>query len=156
MQGLDAFPPDTWPDSIDLVYYSYHIMVGLGTIFIAILLIAAWKLLRGTLFTSRAILWALLLAFPFPFIANTAGWITAEAGRQPWLIYGLQRTAEGVSPQVSGGNVWFTFLGFAGLYVVLGILFLFLTYRVLDGGPDAGYPAGESSSGAAPQPAGNV
>jgi cytochrome d ubiquinol oxidase subunit I len=156
VQGLDAFPPDTWPDSIDLVYYSYHIMVGLGTIFIAILLIAAWKLLRGTLFTSRAILWALLLAFPFPFIANTAGWITAEAGRQPWLIYGLQRTAEGVSPQVSGGNVWFTFLGFAGLYMVLGILFLFLTYRVLDGGPDAGYPAGESSSAAAPQPAGNV
>jgi cytochrome d ubiquinol oxidase subunit I len=80
-------------------------------------------------------LWILMLAFPFPYIANTAGWITAEAGRQPWVIYGLMRTPLGISPQVSSGNVWFTLIGFFGTYLVLGILFLFLVYREIDHGP---------------------
>ena len=88
VKGLDAFPPQNWPDNIPLLYYSYHIMVGLGTIFIAIMLLAAWKLRRGTLYNSRPMLWALMLCLPFPYIANTAGWMTAEFGRQPWLIYG--------------------------------------------------------------------
>jgi cytochrome d ubiquinol oxidase subunit I len=77
----------------------------------------------------------LLLSLPFPFIANTAGWITAEVGRQPWLIFGLMRTRAGVSPQVSAGNAWFTLIGFMGLYAVLGILFLFLVFREIERGP---------------------
>ena len=95
VKGLDAFPQHDWPDNIPLLYYSYHIMVGLGTIFIAIMLLAAWKLWRGTLYDSRGMLWALMLSLPFPYIANTAGWMTAEFGRQPWLIYGLMRTEAG-------------------------------------------------------------
>jgi len=70
-----------------------------------------------------------MLAVPFPYIATTAGWITAEVGRQPWLIYGLMRTAAGVSPRVSSGSTWFTLLGFMGLYTVLGVLFLFLLHH---------------------------
>lgn len=134
--GLDHFPREDWPDQIELVYYSYHIMVGLGTSFIAILLFAAWRLFRGTLFGFRPMLWALLLAAPFPFIANTAGWVTAEVGRQPWLVYGLMRTRVGFSPLVSAGNVWFTLLGFLGLYGLLAILFLFLVYREIEHGPE--------------------
>ncbi len=136
VKGLDQFPEQDWPDNIPLLYYSYHVMVGLGTIFIAIMTIAAWKLWRGTLFRSKAMLWTLLLALPFPYIANTAGWMTAEVGRQPWLIYGLMRTAEGASPQVAAGNAWFTLLGFMGMYTVLSILFLFLVYREIDHGPE--------------------
>jgi cytochrome d ubiquinol oxidase subunit I len=78
-----------------------------------------------------------MLSAPFPYIANTAGWITAEAGRQPWLIYGLMRTHEGVSPHVSAGNALFTLIGFMGMYVVLAILFLLLVYREIDHGPEA-------------------
>jgi cytochrome bd ubiquinol oxidase subunit I len=137
VKGLDAYPPETWPDNIPLLYYSYHVMVGLGTIFIAIMLLAAWKLRKGTLFESRAMLWVLMLSLPFPYIANTAGWITAEVGRQPWLIYGLMRVEEGVSPHVSSGNTWFTLIGFMGMYTVLSILFLFLVYRVVERGPEA-------------------
>jgi cytochrome d ubiquinol oxidase subunit I len=137
VRGLNDFPQTDWPDRIPLLYFSYHIMVGLGTVFIAIMLIAALLLWRGTLYTWRPILWALLLSLPFPYIANTAGWITAEVGRQPWLIYGLERTAAGVSPLVSGGSVWFTLLGFAGMYTVLGILFLFLVSHEIDRGPEA-------------------
>lgn len=136
VRGLDRFPMSDWPDRIPLVYYSYHVMVGLGTIFIAIMLLAALQLRRGKLFASRPMLWTLMLACPLPYIANTAGWITAETGRQPWLIYGLMRTAAGASPKVSAGNTWFTLIGFMGLYTVLGMLFLLLVYREIEHGPE--------------------
>jgi cytochrome d ubiquinol oxidase subunit I len=137
VRGLDAFPLDQWPDTIALLYYSYHVMVGLGTIFIAVMLLAALLLWRGKLYESDAMLWVLMLCVPLPYIANTAGWMTAELGRQPWLIYGLMRTAHGVSPKVGVGNAWFTLIGFMGLYTVLGILWLFLVYREIEDGPDS-------------------
>ncbi len=135
VKGLNEYPREQWPDNMPLLYYSFHIMVGLGTIFIAITAIAALWLWRGTIYETKPILWMLLLAAPFPYIANTAGWITAELGRQPWLIYGLMRTAEGPSPHVSAGNALFTLLGFMGMYTVLAILFLFLVYREIEHGP---------------------
>ena len=137
VKGLDAFPPDHWPDNIPLLYFSYHIMVGLGTIFIGVMALAALELWRGRLFAERKLLWLLMLSAPFPYIANTAGWITAEAGRQPWLIYGLMRTPEGVSPHVSAGNALFTLIGFMGMYAVLAMLFLLLVYREIEHGPEA-------------------
>jgi cytochrome bd ubiquinol oxidase subunit I len=137
VKGLDAFPQDQWPDNIELLYFSYHIMVGLGTIFIAIAVLAAFLLWRGKLFTSRWMLWILLLTLPFPYIANTAGWLTAELGRQPWLVYSLMRTADGYSKTVSAGNGIFTLLGFMGMYAVIGILFLFLVRHEIERGPDA-------------------
>jgi len=137
VQGLDAFPPDLWPQNVALLYYSYHIMVGLGTIFIAVMLVAAVLLWRRKLFSARWMLWILMLALPFPYIANTAGWMTAELGRQPWLVYGLMRTVDGYSKMVSAGNGMFTLLGFFGMYTVLGILFLFLVWRELEHGPVA-------------------
>ena len=137
VRGLDAFPQDQWPDMVPLLYYSYHVMVGLGTIFIAVMVLAALMLWRGKLYASPGMLWALMVCVPLPYIANTAGWMTAELGRQPWLIYGLMRTAHGASPQVGAGNAWFTLLGFMGLYTVLGILWLFLVYREIEDGPES-------------------
>ena len=81
-------------------------------------------------------LWILMLAIPFPFIANTAGWFTAELGRQPWLAYGLFRTSEGVSPLVSSGSVLFTLIGFAGIYLVMGLLYIVLMVREVAHGPE--------------------
>src|SRR5438132_671377 len=78
------------------------------------------------LFASPWMLWIILLCVPFPYIANTAGWLAAEVGRQPWLVYGLLRTSQGYSTNVIAGNSLFTLLGYMGLYLVLGILFLFL------------------------------
>ena len=135
--GLDDVPRDQWPDNIELLYYAYHIMVGLGTIFMAVMLAAAVQLWRGRLAQSRPVLWALLLAFPFPYIATTAGWLVAELGRQPWLVYGLQRTYDGTSPSVPGGNVVFTLLGFMGLYLLIGLLFVYLILRQVARGPQA-------------------
>lgn len=132
LKGLDAYPKEDHPDNIALLYYAYHIMVGLGTIFIAIMVIAALQLWRGKLFASNLLLWVLMLAFPLPFIANTAGWMTSELGRQPWLVYGLLRTTGGYSATVSAGNSLFTLLGFMGIYTLLSILYLFLMYRVIE------------------------
>jgi cytochrome d ubiquinol oxidase subunit I len=137
VQGLDSFPERLWPQNIPLLYYSYHIMVGLGTVFIAIMLMSVFLLWRGQLFNARWMLWILLLSLPFPYIANTAGWMTAELGRQPWLVYGLMLTADGYSKTVSAGNGMFTLLGFMGMYTVLGILFLFLVRREIEHGPAA-------------------
>jgi cytochrome bd ubiquinol oxidase subunit I len=136
VRGLDAFPPEQWPDNIPLLYYSYHIMVGLGTLFIAVMALASVSLWRGKLFGARHLLWAIMLIFPFPYIANTAGWLTAEVGRQPWLIYGIMRTPAGSSPHVSPGNALFTLIGFMGIYTILAILFLFLVYHEIEAGPE--------------------
>jgi cytochrome d ubiquinol oxidase subunit I len=135
--GLDRIPRDQWPEALPLLYYAYHIMAGLGTWFVALMLVSAFLLWRGKLYRSRWVLWALLLSFPLPYIANTAGWMTAELGRQPWLIYGLMRTSEGYSNTVSASNGLFTLLGFMGLYTLLGLLFTVLIYREISDGPDA-------------------
>jgi cytochrome d ubiquinol oxidase subunit I len=85
--------------------------------------------------------WILLLAFPLPYVANTAGWMTAEIGRQPWLVYGLLRTVQGYSKNVSAGNGWFTLLGFMGMYTILSILFIFLVRREIEHGPEGPPPS---------------
>jgi len=135
VRGLNDFPQDQWPDNIELLYYAFHIMAGLGTIFIALMGLANVQRFRGRLALSRPLLWALMLAFPFPFIANTVGWMTAELGRQPWLIYGLFRTRDGASHIVSQGSTIFTLIGFSGLYFVLGVLYLALVGREISRGP---------------------
>lgn len=138
LTGLDQIPTNEWPDSIPLVYYAYHIMVGLGTLLAAIAALAVLMLWRGKLFGSKPMLWALMLAFPFTYIANIAGWTTAEAGRQPWVVWGLLRTKDAASPasSVPAGTGIFTLLGFAGLYLFVGILYLMLIVRIVNRGPE--------------------
>ncbi len=136
VRGLDAFAPERWPDNIPLLYYSYHIMIGLGTILSGVMVLGALALGLGRLYTLRPLLWLVMLMAPFPYIATTAGWITAEVGRQPWLIYGVMRTATGASARVSAGNTLFTLIGFMGIYTVLAMLFLLLIYREVEEGPE--------------------
>lgn len=143
VKGLDAFPREDWPDNVALLYYSYHVMAGLGAILVSVMGLALLWLWRGRLFTANWLLWLLMLCAPFPYIATTAGWATTELGRQPWLVYGLLRTSEGTSPLVHSGNALFTLLGFLGLYLLLGIVFLFLIAETIRHGPadhSAGHP----------------
>jgi cytochrome d ubiquinol oxidase subunit I len=135
VQGLDAYPKDQWPTALPLLFYSYHIMAGLGTYFAALMAVSAFLLWRGKLFTSRWLLWPILLSFPLPYIANTAGWITAEVGRQPWVAYGLVRTADGYSRLIGASTSLFTLIGFMGMYTVLAILWILLVYHIIEGGP---------------------
>jgi cytochrome bd ubiquinol oxidase subunit I len=136
-KGLDQIPTNRWPSSVPLVYYAYHIMVGLGTILFVLALAGVLMLWRGVLFRVRPMLWALLLALPFSYIANLAGWTVAETGRQPWDVWGLQLTSAGASPEqsVPAGTVIFTLLGFAGLYVLLGLVYVLVQVRIVARGP---------------------
>ena len=147
VEGLMAFPERDWPDNIELLYYAFHVMAGLGTLMIGLMGLALLAQLTGRLVTVRPLLWALMLAFPFPYIAVTAGWLTAELGRQPWAVYGLLRTADASSPMVHGGTTLFTLIGFCGIDVVLGLLFVFLVGRELAHGPGAPAPTGEVAHG---------
>jgi cytochrome d ubiquinol oxidase subunit I len=146
VKGLNEFPRDQWPEPLPLLFYSYHIMAGLGTYFALIMVVAGFLLWRGKLFQSRWVLWPLLLSFPLPYIANTAGWMTAELGRQPWVVYGLIRTSEGYSKYVNASTSLFTLLGFMGIYTVTSILFIVLVYRIIDKGPAMGTLSDESKS----------
>jgi cytochrome d ubiquinol oxidase subunit I len=143
VHGLDEFPPDSWPDNIELLYYSFHLMITLGTIFILLMALALFEWWRGKLDTNRWLLWVLMLAFPFPYIANTLGWMTTELGRQPWLIYNLFHTEQGYSKVVSNGDTIFTLIGFVGLYFVMGLLFLGMVGREIIHGPDKDFGSGK-------------
>jgi len=136
VHGLNEYPTNVWPDNVELLYYSFHVMITLGTIFMGLMAFANLQNWRGRLSSSSWFLWVLMLAFPFPYIANILGWMTAELGRQPWLIYGIFQTRDGYSKVVSNGNTIFTLIGFVALYFVLGLLFLFLVSREIGHGPE--------------------
>jgi cytochrome d ubiquinol oxidase subunit I len=147
VKGLSDYPKDVRPP-VEVTYYAYHIMVGLGTIFIAIMAVAVLLLRLRRLYESRWLLWILMLAMPFPYIANEAGWTVTEVGRQPWIVYGLMRTNDGISPTVVSGETIFTIVGFAGMYFLLGVLFLLLVLREIGIGPGE-----KEASAPAPEPA---
>jgi cytochrome d ubiquinol oxidase subunit I len=136
VEGLSAYATELWPP-VELTYYAYHVMVGLGTIFSGLAVIAALLLWRGMLYRTKLALWALMLMMPFPYIANEAGWTATEVGRQPWLVYGIIKTAAGTSPTVGAGETLFTLIGFGGMYFLLGVLFIYLVVREIDRGPAA-------------------
>ena len=136
VKGLNEFDESLYPTNIPGLYYAYHIMVGLGTVFIGVLLIASFLLYYKRLYVKKWILWSILFLIPFPYIANITGWYTAELGRQPWLVYNLLKVSEGASPTVSAGNTLFTLLGFIGLYLLLGMLFLILVGKIIYKGPN--------------------
>jgi cytochrome d ubiquinol oxidase subunit I len=134
VKGLTAYAEELRPP-VEVTYYAYHVMVGLGTIFVAATGLAVLLLWRKRLFTFRPMLWILMLLMPFPYIANEAGWTVTEVGRQPWIVYGVMRTAEAGSPNVAAGETIFTLVGFAGMYFILGVLFLYLVLREIAEGP---------------------
>lgn len=136
IKGLNEFDDAVHPTNVPGLYYSYHIMVGLGTIFIGIMVLGTFLLWRNKLYQTKWLLWIIMFMIPFPYIANTAGWYTSELGRQPWLVYNLMRMVDGVSPTVSSGNTLFTLLGFVGLYILLGLLFLMLVLKIIRKGPE--------------------
>jgi cytochrome bd ubiquinol oxidase subunit I len=111
-------------------------MITFGGMFIALTAYATFQNWRKRLMSTTWLLWIILLAFPFPYIASTLGWMTAELGRQPRLLYNIFRTSEGYSRVVNNGDATFTLIGFVGLYFVLGLAFLYLTGREIERGPD--------------------
>jgi cytochrome d ubiquinol oxidase subunit I len=132
--GLTAFPPQDRPP-VNPVFQAFHVMVGVGTILIGLSLLGAFLWWRGSLFEARWLLWIYVFAVLGPQAANQLGWFTAEVGRQPWIVYGLMRTAAGVSPSVTTGHVVASLVLFTLIYLALFVLFIYLLDRKIRHGP---------------------
>jgi cytochrome d ubiquinol oxidase subunit I len=135
VRGLNSFPVQDQPP-IEVTYYAYHIMITLGGAFIGVLGLGVLLWLKGWIWKANWYHWIAMLAFPFPYIANEAGWVVACVGRQPWIVYGLMRTSAATSTNVATGEVVFTLIGYVGLYVLLGFLFTYLVMKIISEGPD--------------------
>ena len=133
--GLGAFAPEDRPP-VNAVFQSYHSMVAIGFLLILISVLGAFFWWRKGLFTRRWFLWTLVFSVLLPQLANQLGWLTAELGRQPWIVYGLLRTSDAISKSVSSGQVWSSLVFFSLIYLLLFALFVFLLNEKIQHGPD--------------------
>lgn len=133
--GLNSFPKDERPP-VNIVFQAYHLMVAIGFMLIAISVLGVFLWWKGTLFKHRWLLWIFVFSVLLPQIANQVGWITAEVGRQPWIVYGLMKTSEGLSKAVQAGQVWYSLIMFTLIYIGLFILFIYLLNNKIQHGPE--------------------
>ena len=157
VKGLEAFKPSDWPP-VAATFLAYHNMVVLGTIMLLVMLGGLYLWWRRRIDTSRRWLWLAVIASPAPLVAVQLGWMTAEVGRQPWIVYGVMRTADGTSPVVSAPEILGSIIVLGLLYLVLGALWLFLVGRVIAAGPapdpgPAAMPGAGAGRSALPSPA---
>jgi cytochrome bd ubiquinol oxidase subunit I len=134
IKGMDEFPGKTPP--VQIVFQSWHLMVGLGMLFVLIMLVAAWLLWRRRLAYHRWFLWIMVIAVPLPWAAIMLGWITAEVGRQPWVVYNLMRTSAGASPTVTAWQVAASLGVFALIYALLFIAWAWVMTSFVRKGPE--------------------
>jgi cytochrome d ubiquinol oxidase subunit I len=135
IKGLQAFPPADWPP-VAITFLAYHNMVVIGTIMLLVMLALAWYTRRGSLLRHPNWLRLAVVVTPLPLLAQQLGWMTAEIGRQPWVVYDVMRTSQGVSTAVSGPDVLVSLVLLAAVYTVLGSLWLFLLRREILHGPE--------------------
>ncbi len=133
--GLTEVGPDERPP-VAFVFWSFRVMLALGTLMLLAVLWATWLRLRGRLFTSRPLLKGLQWLIPAPFVAVLAGWFVTEGGRQPYLIYGEMTLAEGITPALTGGMALFTLLGYIAVYAVVFIAGIHYVVRIVQSGPE--------------------
>ncbi len=132
--GLGAFDKEDRPP-VNIVFQSYHLMVMIGFALIALSIIGLITWLTGALFKARWLLWVMVFSVLLPQIANQVGWITAEVGRQPWVVYGLLRTKDALSVSVGAGEVWTSLILFVLIYTLLFALFIYLLNEKIQHGP---------------------
>jgi cytochrome d ubiquinol oxidase subunit I len=133
--ALDSFPLQDRPP-VAATFQTYHAMVALGFVFIALTLLAAFFRLRGTLFGRRGLLWVFVFAVVGPYLANQLGWLAAEFGRQPWIVYGLLRTSDAVSKSVPGSQVLGSIVLYSIIYLLLFLIWLYVMDKKIRLGPE--------------------
>ncbi|HUJ72868.1 MAG TPA: cytochrome ubiquinol oxidase subunit I [Verrucomicrobiae bacterium] len=133
--GLDQVPRRDWPP-VAMTFHSFHIMVWLGVLFVVLTLVGLYFRWRGTLFEKRWLLWVFVWAVPLPYVANQLGWITAEVGRQPWVVYGLLRTSDALSKVVVANQVLGSIIMFIIIYAMLFAVWVFVLDSKIKHGPD--------------------
>ena len=132
--GLDTFPAEDRPPVL-IPFLTFRLMVGMGLIMVAVSWFGVWLRFRGRLETTRWFLWIAFLSFPTGFVAVLAGWFTAEVGRQPWVVYGLLRTKDAVTPSLTTADVMFSLAAYVGVYLIIYAFGFYYIYRLLRDGP---------------------
>jgi len=146
VNGLDKIPREDWPP-VALTFHSFHLMVGLGMLFIGLTVLASFFRWRGTLWDQRWLLRAFVLAIPLPYVANQIGWVTAEVGRQPWIVYGLLRTKDALSKSVTAEQTLASIILFGIIYALLFAVWLYVLNDKIHHGPDPVQPHGAPPPG---------
>lgn len=141
--GLEAFPEDERPP-VNIVFQSYHLMVATGFCLIFLSFLSVFALWKGFLTKSALLLKILIASVLLPQIANQAGWMSAEIGRQPWVVYGLLKTSEAYSPSVSAGEVLASIIIFSLVYLMMFGLFIFILFDKITKGPVTDSPGGKA------------
>jgi cytochrome d ubiquinol oxidase subunit I len=136
--GLKEFPREDRPNSL-VLFWAFRLMAGIGFLFLFVMIWAAllWK--RKRVFVYRPLLWTLVAIQPLGWLATELGWIVTEVGRQPWLVYNILRTADGVSPIRAGNVVWSLSL-FLIIFVAIGSSYFYFVFKVMRTGPDLTSP----------------
>ncbi|SBT09871.1 Cytochrome bd-type quinol oxidase, subunit 1 [Candidatus Accumulibacter aalborgensis] len=145
--GLESFPKEDRPPVV-IPFFGFRIMVGMGLVMLAVSWFGNLLRWRGTLETKRWFLWGTFLSFPSGFVAVLTGWFTAEVGRQPWVVYGLLRTKDAVTPSLTTGDVAFSLAGYMVVYAVVYSFGLHYIYCLLRDGPGADAKPGSGVTGA--------
>jgi len=133
--GLDQIPRRDWPP-VAVTFHSFHIMVWLGLLFVTLTVVGLYFRWRGTIFEKRWLLWVFVLAVPLPYVANQLGWVTAEVGRQPWVVYGLLRTSDALSKAVNANQVLGSIIMFIVIYALLFVVWVFVLDNKIKHGPE--------------------
>jgi cytochrome bd ubiquinol oxidase subunit I len=134
VRGLKEFPPEDRPNA-SVIFWTFRIMVAIGFIYFFVMIWTAFLWAKGRLYESRPFLLTLVLIQPLGFLAVELGWITTEMGRQPWLVYNLLRTPQGLSP-IHPGNVAWSLIFFFIIFAVIGTSYFFFVFKTLRSGPD--------------------
>ena len=121
-QYQQQYGPGNYVPNVFIAYWSMRVMAYLGTLVVLIALWGAWLLHRGRLLASHLFLRVAAWAVVLPILINTAGWVLTENGRQPWIVQGLMKTSDGVSPSISAATIWFSLLTFTLLYGALAVV----------------------------------
>jgi cytochrome d ubiquinol oxidase subunit I len=132
--GLDSIPRTDWPPVV-IPFLAFRVMVGCGIVMLFLAWVGSWLALDDRLETRRWLLWAIFLSFPLGFIATLTGWFTAEVGRQPWVVYGILRTAQAATPFLTPRDVAITLLVFGGIYALIFAAGTVYIYKLLRRGP---------------------
>ncbi|HEY7665974.1 MAG TPA: cytochrome ubiquinol oxidase subunit I [Xanthobacteraceae bacterium] len=132
--GLESIPPENWPPVL-IPFFSFRIMVGCGVLMLVLAWLGSYLMLKRRLEQNRLLLWAIFLSFPLPFIAILTGWYTAEVGRQPWVVYGVLRTADAVTPFLTARSAAASLVMFCVVYTLIFAFGTFYIYRLLRAGP---------------------
>ena len=132
--GMDSIPPENRPPVV-IPFFTFRIMVGCGLLMLALAWIGTYLDIKGRIGQNRLLLWSIFLSFPLPFIATLTGWFTAEVGRQPWVVFGVLRTADAMTPFLTTRAATISLVVFCAVYLFIFSFGTLYIYRLLRVGP---------------------